>query len=158
MKKLIFAIVFGLVMTSCGNNLVNGHTDECHYQQVDEKETIISELNIPIVLYESKTLIYKDNALRYIESENKDSVVKTIAENFSPIEVKDTYTVNNVDTTYNNISWYDIQNNRFFFNNETREIVMMVELEFNGIIDKEMLRKYYSNVPNIIDECIKVFH
>lgn len=157
MKKLIFAIVFGLAMTSCGNNLVNGHTDECHYQQVDTTGRIIDYVT-PYVKYESKTLIYKDNTLRYIESENKDSVVKTIAENFSPIEVKDTYTVNNVDTTYNNIAWYDIQNNRFFFNNETREIVMMVELEFNGIIDKEMLRKYYSNVPNTIDECIKVFH
>lgn len=157
MKRLILAIAMSLVMVSCGSNLINGNTDECWYQTVEEKGNIIIGLSETIMLYHSKTVIYKDSTLRYIDCEDKDSVVKVIAKNFSPIKIKDIYRVTNIDTTYTNIVWYDIDENRYFFNNTTREIIMMIQLDIDGINDKTMISKYYTNVPNTIDECIKQF-
>ena len=161
MKKLIYVILFSLSMASCGNNLIKGNIDEYSYQKVEEKENIIIGFSTPIMLYHSKTVIYKDSTLRYIDCEDKDSVVKVIAKDFCPIKIKDIYEVKNIDTTYNNVVWYNVENDKIFYDNTTREILLIVHYineETNDILDKNILNKYYNHLPNTIDEYIKNFN
>lgn len=168
MKKIIFKAAFifimSLAMISCGNGFIS-KTDECRYSEITEKMNIVSGFADVIMLYNYRDAIYEDSTLRYIEYEDKDSVVKVIAKNFSPITIKDIYRVTNVDTTFTNIVWDDFYYNdepnnlinRVFYNNETKEIVCIINKIEKGediiddIIDYKALSKYYSNFKTIND-------
>lgn len=167
MKKIIFKAAFifiiSLAMISCGNGFIS-KTDECRYSEITEKMNIVSGFADVIMLYNYRDVIYEDSTLRYIEYEDKDSVVKVIAKNLCPMEIKDIYRVTNVDTTFTNIVWNDFYYNdesnlinRVFYDNETKEIVCIInkiergEEIINDIIDYKTLSKYYSNFKTIND-------
>lgn len=157
MKKLIYILIMSLVIASCGNKRINGNDTEYDASQVVESYVCVYGFASTTELPHIKQIIYKDSTLRYMDIEWKDSVVDIIAENFVPIYNKDFYEVINKDTTYTDIVWYDIDHLRFFFNNTTREIVLIIQyLNYNGsdevyndIIDDEEISFICSEMKTI---------
>lgn len=161
--KAAFIFIMSLAMISCSNGFIS-KTDECRYSEITEKMNIVSGFADVIMLYNYRDVIYEDSTLRYIEYEDKDSTVKVIAKTLCPMKIKDIYRVTNVDTTFTNIVWDDFYYNdetnlinRVFYDNETKEIVCIInkiergEEIINDIIDYKALSKYYSNFKTIND-------
>jgi len=166
MKKLLFILFISLSFIAC-NKQIQGNTKEYTVCQHVDSSLCVYGFASTAWLYHNKYIIYKDSTLRYVDSEMKDSVVNVIAKDFVPIYNKDVYEVVNTDTTYTNIVWYDINGIKFFFNNTTREIVMLITYIkqeynngsteiYNDIYTKEMLKKEFPWMTTI-DEYAKKY-
>lgn len=166
MKKLLFILFISLSFIACNKQIKGNYTEYTVEQTLSTKLCVI-DFSSCVTLGHFRHLIYQNGNLRYIDVEQKDSVIGIKKLGLVEYEDKEIYDDVYTDTTYTDIAWVDINGLKFFFNNTTREVIMIVQHiktehndssinEIYDIIDKEMINKQYPWMTTI-DEYAKKY-